>query len=153
MSYTNSAKFHTSCKLKFGQVKLDRATNNHKNLKDKALLSPSSDDPGEMLQEGSHELRRRSLTTSEPICIFCDLPADGDKKPLHLVQSFRLDCRVRRCANILEDNLLQGKLQGGDLIAKDAMYHRVCLSNLYRKASSAQLEGHFNDHERKHCFR
>lgn len=35
------------------------------------------------------------------------------------------------------------------MIAPDAMYHKVCLSNFYRKASAKQLEGHYMDEERK----
>ena len=35
------------------------------------------------------------------------------------------------------------------MIAQDAMYHKACLSNLYRKASAKQLEGHYTDEERK----
>ena len=50
---------------------------------------------------------------------------------------------------MLEDSYLHAKLQNGDLIAQDAMYHKVCLSNLYRSASYKQLEGKFSDYERK----
>ena len=50
---------------------------------------------------------------------------------------------------MLEDSYLYAKLQNGDLIAQDAMYHKVCLSNLYRSASYKQLEGNFSDYERK----
>ena len=35
------------------------------------------------------------------------------------------------------------------MIAQDAMYHKACLSNLYRKASPKQLRGHCKDEERK----
>ena len=35
------------------------------------------------------------------------------------------------------------------MIAQDAMYHKACLSNLYRKASPKQLGGHYKDEERK----
>ena len=35
------------------------------------------------------------------------------------------------------------------MIAQHAMYHKVCLSNFYRKASAQQLEGHYTDEERK----
>ena len=35
------------------------------------------------------------------------------------------------------------------MIAPDAMYHKVCLNNFYRKASAKQLEGHYMDEERK----
>lgn len=69
--------------------------------------------------------------------------------PLHPVQSFRLDQHVRRCANILKDSSLHAKLQKADLIAQDAMYHCVCLSKLYKTASSLQLDEHIKDRERK----
>ena len=97
------------------------------------------------------DLRRFSDVSSSktPVCFFCDNTASTEKGPLHLVQSFRLDQRVRRCANVLEDSYLHAKLQNGDLIAQDAMYHKVCLSNLYRSASYKQLEGNFSDYERK----
>ena len=100
------------------------------------------------------DLRRFSDVSSSksPLCFFCDNTASTEKGPLHLVQSFRLDQRVRRCANVLEDSYLHAKLQklqNGDLIAQDAMYHKVCLSNLYRSASYKQLEGNFSDYERK----
>ena len=35
------------------------------------------------------------------------------------------------------------------MIAQDTMYHKVCLSNFYRKASAKQLEGQYMDEERK----
>ena len=69
--------------------------------------------------------------------------------PLHLVQSFHLHQRVRKCANILKDSSLYAKLQNGDLKAQDAVYHRVCLNKLYKTAFSLQLDGHFKDRERK----
>ena len=50
---------------------------------------------------------------------------------------------------MLEDSYLHAKLQNGDLIAQEAMYHKVCLSNLYRSISYKQLEGNFSDYERK----
>ena len=56
---------------------------------------------------------------------------------------------MRRCAHILNDSLLHVKLQGGDLIAQDAKYHRYWLTNLYRKLSNIQLEEHFTNDERK----
>ena len=97
------------------------------------------------------DLRRFSgVSSSEsPVYFFCDNTCSTEKGPLHLVQSFRLDQRVRRCANVSEDSYLHAKLQNGDLIAQDAMYHKVCLSNLYRSASYKQVEGNFSDYERK----
>ena len=35
------------------------------------------------------------------------------------------------------------------MIAQDAQYHRNCLTSLYKKASTAKLEGHYTDKERQ----
>ena len=68
---------------------------------------------------------------------------------LYLVHSFRLDQCAQRCANLLEDKFLHAKLQNGDMIVQDAMYHKACLSNFYRKVSAKQLEGYYIDHKKK----
>ena len=96
----------------------------------------------------SLELRRQVRSPQDIKCFLCDEP-ENEKNPLHLVQSFRLDQRVRRFAHILNDSLLHAKLQGGDLNAQDDKYHHYYLTNLYRKASKIQLEGHFTNDERK----
>lgn len=93
----------------------------------------------------------KSSKADEPICFFCNESSTAEKGPLHLVQSYRLDQRVRRCANILEDSLLHAKLQNGDMIAQDAAYHKACLSNVYRSASNKQLGGNFSKEQRKLC--
>ena len=69
--------------------------------------------------------------------------------PLHHVHTFRLDQRVRRCAHLLNNCNLHAKLQQGDMIAQDAMYHDNCLKELYRTPNSKQLEGHYTDSERQ----
>ena len=81
----------------------------------------------------SLELRRQVRSPQDIKYFLCDEP-ENEKSPLNLVQSFRLDQRVRRFAHILNDSLLHAKLQGGDLIAQDVKNHRYCLTNLYRKA-------------------
>ena len=96
----------------------------------------------------SLELRRQVRSTQDIKFFLCDKPVN-EKYPLYLVQSFHLDQRMRRCAHILNDSLLHVKLQGGDLIAQDAKYHRYCLTNLHRKVSNIQVEGHFTNDERK----
>ena len=63
---------------------------------------------------------------------------------------FKLDRGVRKCAYILNDTMLHATLQNGDMIAQDATYHRACLTNLYKKASKAQVgDGDISDDERK----
>ena len=139
--YRNSAKFHQSCKLKFAQIKLDRAIKTHG--KHKTISTTPVDCKRETRSQSSN-----STPTPAETCFLCDMPSNSDNS-LHFVQSFRLDQRFRRCANILKDSSLYAKLQTGDLIAQDAMYHRLCLAKLYKNASKLQLEGHYTDNERK----
>ena len=73
--------------------------------------------------------RTSSTPTPELKCFLCDLSEKSDN-PLHLVQSLRLDQRVRRCENMLKDSSLYAKLQNRDLIAQNTMYH--CVSYSYR---------------------
>ena len=110
--FRHSAKFHKSCKLKFGQVKLDRAIKQSSHSSS-PLQSPTS---SEALRTTP---RRQNIIKSPTVetCFFCNMTSDP-KASLHLVQSFRLDQRVRRCTNILEDSHLHAKLQDGDMIAQ-----------------------------------
>ena len=140
--YRNKVKFFKTCKLKFGKSKLEAALKSEDQGK-----ATNSDVKSPNVRTGSE--RRRSSSFDKDICFFCDLPGVGSKNPLHFVQSFRLDQRVRRCARILSDTILQGKLKMGDMIAQDVKYHTSCLLKLYRNASSAQLEGHFSDKQRQ----
>ena len=88
-------------------------------------------------------------TVEEQLCYFCDNSANEQDGQLHLVLSFRLDARVRKCAEILGKRLLQAKLLNGDMIAQDAMYHRNCLTDLYKKANAVQLDGNYSDFQRQ----
>lgn len=90
-----------------------------------------------------------SSSSKVETCFFCNEEQSTEKGPLHLVQSYRLDQRFRMCVNLLEDSFLHAKLQCGDMIAQDALYHKICLTNLYRKASNKQLGGHYSEKQRK----
>ena len=107
--YKHGALHHKSCKLFFSNSKLE------------------NDDSISMHEINSDKTATRSLTGSagpsqivENVCFFCDTPGN-EKSPLHRVLSFRLDQRVRRCAWILKDYLLQGKLAKGDMIAQQCI--------------------------------
>ena len=43
---------------------------------------------------------------------------------------------MKECAQIVGDKHLLAKLAAGDMIAMDAVYHRACLTKLYRKAET-----------------
>jgi len=54
--------------------------------------------------------------------------------------TFSVDSKVRQCATLINDNILLGKLAGGDLIAAEAKYHPTCLLSLYRKIACAHAD-------------
>ena len=68
----------------------------------------------QLLIFNSLELRRQLRSPQDIKCFLYD-EQENEKNPLHLVQSFRLDQGMRRCAHILNDSLLYAKLQGGGL--------------------------------------
>ena len=68
-------------------------------------------------------------------CLFCD--ELGNKKELRKAATLGLDKKkVNDCAQVLGDKDLLSKLSAGDLIAINAVYHRACLTRLYRKVET-----------------
>ena len=63
--------------------------------------------------------------------------------------TFQPEKRVRKCAKILEDNALLGKLSAQDVIALDAIYHSTCLLNLYRECNQKETEVTYDDTNKK----
>ena len=95
------------------------------------------------IQGSSKRTSSRSRTTNDSItkCFFCD----SSHGTLHKVLTFQLEKRVKKCANILEDNDLLGKPSAGDMIALDALYYSTCLLNLYRECNQKTTEVAYND--------
>ena len=100
-----------------------------------------------IIQGSSKRTSLRSRTTNDSIakCFFCD-SSDGT---LHKVLTFQPEKRVRKCAKILEDNALLGKLSAQDVIALDAIYHSTCLLNLYRECNQKETEVTYDDTNKK----
>lgn len=125
------AKWHKSCYFKFCTSKLDRAKKRQNEDEDNAgsyskkifTRSSTSNEAGVQVNSSKSEKRE--------ICFFCSNTESKGK--LHEVCTFQLDCRVRNCAQKLQDQELLSKLSEGDLIALEAKYHVKCLVNLYNK--------------------
>ena len=81
------------------------------------------------------------------VCFFCD--KNGEENKLSEVTTFQLDYRVRKCVEIINDNLLSAKLNGGDLIAQEAKYHPKCLVGIYNKTRYAQANNVSNEYQTK----
>ncbi len=73
-------------------------------------------------------------------CLFCEKgQEDGN---LHLVSTLNADANIRSMITELQDTQLLARIEGGDLIAKDAKYNLKCLvnlRNLYRSCIQRSL--------------
>ena len=133
------AKFHKSCKEKFNDLKLGRALK--RNEKSGCPEEDSSILPAKIMRSSFSV----TVKKTQEKCLFCE-KSEGS---LHRASSFRLDRRVRKCALILEDAMLLGKLSAGDMIAMDAMYHAKCLAALYNKVNRKQFGDDFDNTEKQ----
>lgn len=68
--------------------------------------------------------------------MFCE---ETDKKQLHQCYTFELDLKIRQlCENSEKYSHVKAKLSEGDMIATEAKYHLVCLSNFYKCTQQSQ---------------
>ena len=149
-----SAKFCKSCKDKFSDLKLGRAEKQKMSFEKRQneISSNDSDVTPENLEmpcsSKSSVLTRRNSNEKNEVakehCLFCS----GKEGNLHIVSTFRLDTKVQQCARTLEDNFLFGKLNSGDMVALDAMYHAKCLIALCNKANQQLYGRDYTDNEK-----
>ena len=80
---------------------------------------------------------RQSYTSQSNIgslsvkCFFCDGESDGT----HQETTMSLDASIRKCAIDMSDSNIVAKLYEGDMVSREAWYHKACLtrySNKYR---------------------
>ena len=133
---THNAKWHKFCRMQFNNILLKRAEKRH---------------GGASMNPGVPQKRTRSHTStsgaSEDVCFFCGQGDDNDE--LHDASTFELDRRVRRCATLIEDTELLGKLSGGDMTALEGKYHAKCLVALYNKARAPKKSKETESDEEK----
>ena len=119
------AKWHKNCKDNYNNTKLKRIEK-----------KKQKDEDCEASNVSPKKKTRRSTGgatgTTQDTCFFC-----GNPGYLHKASTEKLDKNVRRCAEVVKDYMLIGKLSSGDMMSQDAMYHGNCLKNLYKKAEIA----------------
>lgn len=110
----HAAKWHKSCRNKFNNTKLTRAQK-------RACCE-------EHIEAGGKRTTRQSVAAPTSVnddkCFFCD---DGvTSGVLRKASTFKLDARVRKCAQTTEDTMLLAKLSAGDMVAQDAGKPKIC---------------------------
>ena len=139
----NRAKWPKGCAIELSLSKMQIALNRRE--KDNVNVE----------METPSKNKRTSVSTKIPLgsntCLFCDLPGtlseedplcrtnkltkEIKSKQLHQVTSFNRDSNIREAATALDDTKLPAKLAERDLIAREACYHKKCMTdftNRYR---------------------
>ena len=130
----NPMVWHKSCRNAIDKQKVERA---RKRKKHEESVSPVKT---RRMNDKSPKLALpRSSTSSlcEPFdkpCLFCG--EVGKKKELRRAATLGLDRKVKECAQVVGDRHLLAELAAGDMVAINAVYHRACLTRLYRKAET-----------------
>ena len=125
------ALWHKTCRNRFSNANLERA---NKRKHDRENEEENSDLLVTESTSSPVKARRSSLPGSSfsSHCFCCessDIPAN-----LHSASSLKVDRRVRKCASLVNDNRLIGKLASGDMVAIEAKYHAKCPVSLYNQA-------------------
>lgn len=134
------AVWHITCKQRLVHAtKLDRlrvcATDSEQSTHDEpAVQVDESDGTCPTVPRCTRSAKPSSC--KESVCFFCDVGGCD----LRQVQTFAVDEKVRRCADVLGDSMLLGKLAKGDMIALEAKYHPSCLLNLYYRTGRQEKE-------------
>lgn len=139
---SNSVVWHKSCRNATDNQKVERARKKHEES-----ISPVKT---RRLSSGAKSTTQASSMPSTSFCapvntscIFCG--EVGNKKELRRAATLGLDRKVKECAQVVGDRSLLAKLAAGDMVAIDAVYHRACLTRLYRKAETVGCDTNENN--------
>lgn len=129
MMVTHGVLWHKSCKNAVDNQKVERAKRR------------CEDEP-----ENTHDVaspvkaRRKShVAPSSDLCFFCEQTISCSKSSRR-ASTLGLDKNVREAAIATGDRKLLGKLSGGDMVARDAVYHLSCLNSLYHRARKVSVK-------------
>ena len=129
---THRASWHKSCHLKYNNSKLTKA----RKRKAKHMDNPEQRPPS----------KRQAIEVD--CCVFCmEGHEEGD---LHQVSTFDADSNIRTMITVLQETELLGRIDGGDLIAKETKYHLKCLTSL-RNRYRSHIRKLNQDEEKAHA--
>ena len=123
---SNHVVWHKSCRTLIDNQKVQRARKRHQVL--------DANSPSKTCRLSGGPSKSSSETLNTPECFFCD--EVGDKKELRKALNLGINKKVNDCAQLLGDKHLLKKLASGDMIAINAVYHRTCLTRLYRRTEN-----------------
>ena len=116
--------------------KRQHASNNEASVQDNVY--DSDDNPSSKEQRLTRSVSGTVATDFTSLCFFCE-SAGTSKDNLRQAMTDKIDTNVRKCAEILQDNMVLAKLASGDMAAREHKYHSGCLTMYYYRASKVQL--------------
>lgn len=124
------ASWHKSCYNKCNTLKLQRAQK-RKSQEEFLTEDPTVlGSPAKTRRKTFSELASKSSNALS--CFFCD----GTEGDLHKAETMSITNNVQSAAETLQDYKLIAKLAQGDMHARDAYYHKSCLTSLYNRQRS-----------------
>ena len=140
----NGTKWHKGCAIELSLWKMQRALNR----REEGNVNYEMETPSKKT--------RTSVSAKSPLgnntCLFCDLSDTlSEEDPLcrtnkltkemkcdqlHRVTSFNRDSNIRQVAASLGDTKLLAKLAEGDLITREACYHKKCMTDFTNRYMS-----------------
>ena len=136
---SNDAKWHKKCRNRYTSTKVERA---EKRRREETECEKSVSPEKKKVTRSSSGCATR---TSQDTCFFC-----GKSGELHSASSYNLDRNIKRCAEIVKDYILIGKLSAGDMMSQHAMYHSYCVTQLYKKAELMNRAENTDDSNQLH---
>ena len=135
--FQNKAKFHKHCKNRYDEHHYGRATKKRKSM---------GNDENDLISTPKTRARY-SAHNFVPQCFFCKKV--GTDVNLTQAQTLSLDRRIRDAAIQLQDEKLLAKLNAGDMIAIEAVYHKTCLATLYNRLRDFNNKSDSNEESEK----
>ena len=125
----HQAKWHKSCKVNYNTTKLQRAQKR----------GHSEGSPAASTSTDEYKRTRSKAACVDNIrnhlCFFCHQQLGSE---FHQVATLELDKHVRNAAEFLKDTTLLAQLSAGDMVAREAKYHKKCLTSLYNRVRAAK---------------
>ena len=109
--------YHKRCRNQYNDLHYEKAIKRFKTAKF------DENSPGPSKKKRS----RLEAKNFQEVCFLCD---DETKEPLSTVRTLQIDKRVRYSATRLPNEKSVAKLSEGDLVAKEARYHKNCSKRL-----------------------
>jgi len=117
--------------------KRQHASNEEASVLEIIFDSDGDDNPSSKMQRLTRSVSGTVATDFTSLCFFCKAVGTS-KDNLHQAMTDRIDMNVRKCAKILQDNMVLAKLASGDMSAREHKYHSGCLTMYYYRASKVQ---------------